>query len=66
MNTQATANALFALKEKMKGCPVNKSGTYNGNGRGKRVEHCANALQEAGWTRGEAYDMAYKAAPKKP
>lgn len=66
MNVQATATALFNLKEEMKGCPVNKSGTYNGNGRGKRVDTCAEALQVAGWTRTEAYEMAYKAAPTKP
>lgn len=66
MNAQATANALFNLKEEMKTCNVNKSGSYNGNARGKRVDTCAQALQEAGWTRTEAYEMAYKAAPTKP
>lgn len=61
-NLNDTAAALLKLKEEMKTCPRNKSGSLNGTARGARVKRCAEALQAAGNDRHDAWAMAHQAA----
>lgn len=59
LNLEATAKAMLEQAEEYKTCKRNKSGTLNGNAAGAIRTRCAVKLQEAGWTRSDAWSMVW-------
>lgn len=56
----AIAAALLKLQAEMKTCKRNKSGTVNGNAAGAIRNRCAMAIEAAGETRSDAWDMTWE------
>lgn len=64
LNLEATAAALLTATSEMKVVKRNASGSVNGNAMSAIIRRAAVKLQDAGWSRKEAYPMVWELEKK--